>query len=328
MKQSILPAGTKHAARAALHSALSPQVSAGNTATRGANRAHVRGAHELTMASLLMLPAKIKEDAEDESDGGVSGFAEAESDRLFVTALARGLALLRCFRRGERTLGNADFAARSGLPKATVSRLTYTLTRLGYLDAVPGVGKYALGAGVLALGYAYLSGLPVRDIARPLLEALATETQSTVVLGAREQLHMVCLDVAQGHPLFRLNLDVGTRVPHGLTALGRAQLCALPESERGEWLTRYRRITPPEQWPAMRAGIDQVIADYEHYGFCLSLGEWNADVYAVGVPLASREGGFPLALSISGPAFNMTRERLIKELGPQLLTLRDRLVGN
>ena len=46
-------------------------------------------------------------------------------------------------------------------------------------------------------------------IALPLLAALADETESSVVLGAREQLHMVCLEISQGHPLFRLNLDVG-----------------------------------------------------------------------------------------------------------------------
>ena len=252
---------------------------------------------------------------------------EGEKDRLFVTALARGLELLRCFRRGERYLGNTEFATRSGLPKATVSRLTYTLTQLGYLDYVPGVGKYALGAGVLALGYAYLSGLPVRELARPLMERLAQETQATVVLGAREQSHMVCLEVSQGHPMFRMALDVGSRVPHGQTALGRAQLCAITPELRSEWLQRYRGNTSKEHWPALRDGILQAVKDYETYGFCCSLGEWNPEVYAVGVPLLAADGGDPLALSISGPVFNMTRERLIGELGPQLLALRDRLAG-
>lgn len=256
---------------------------------------------------------------------------ECEKDRLFVTALARGLELLRCFRRGERYLGNTEFAARSGLPKATVSRLTYTLTQLGYLDNVPGVGKYALGAGVLALGYAYLSGLPVRELAGPLMEQLAKETQATVVLGARDSgqrgAHMVCLEVAQGHPMFRMALDVGTRVPHGLTALGRAQLCAISPDQRTDWLQRYRGNTTQEQWPALRDGILQAVKDYDMHGFCFSLGEWNPEVYAVGVPLLATEGGEPLALSISGPVFNMTRERLIGELGPALLALRDRLAG-
>ena len=248
-----------------------------------------------------------------------------ETDRQFVTALARGLELLRAFRRGERYLGNGELAQRSGLAKATVSRLTHTLIELGYLEYSPAMGKYSLGVGVLALGYAYLSGMSLREAARPLMDDLATATESTVVLGAREHLHMVCLEVCQGHPLFRLNLDVGVRVPHGLTALGRAQLCGLPEAQRAEWLERYRADSAAAEWPALERSILQSQLDYQELGFCYSLGEWNREVYAVGVPLLAVDGSGTLALSLSGPAIKMTKERLLGELGPYLCGLRDRL---
>lgn len=251
--------------------------------------------------------------------------SELESDRQFVTALARGLELLRAFRRGERYLGNGEFASRTGLPKATVNRLTHTLTRLGYLEYQAELGKYCLGAGVLALGYAYLSGLSIRDAARPLLVQLATETESSVVLGAREQLHMVCLEISQGNPLFRLNLDVGMRVPHGLTALGRAHLCGLDAAPRNEWMQRYGAESEPSSWAETEASILQAVSDYEQHGFCYSLGQWSPEVYAVGVPLAVADGSGTLALSLSGPVFNMSKSRLVNELGPRLLALRDRL---
>jgi len=57
-------------------------------------------------------------------------------DRKFVTALARGLEVLRAFTPTEGLLGNGEIAERTGLPKPTVSRLTYTLTKLGYLAHV------------------------------------------------------------------------------------------------------------------------------------------------------------------------------------------------
>ena len=85
-------------------------------------------------------------------------------DRRFVTALARGLEVLSCFRSGEKLLGNQDIAMRCGLPKSTVSRLTATLTALGYLLHVPQEGKYRLGTATLALGSAMLSGLDVRQL--------------------------------------------------------------------------------------------------------------------------------------------------------------------
>ena len=45
-----------------------------------------------------------------------------------MTAVARAFAILRCYKRGERSLGNKDMAARTGLPRSTIARLTHTLT--------------------------------------------------------------------------------------------------------------------------------------------------------------------------------------------------------
>ena len=83
---------------------------------------------------------------------------EPPDDRQFVTALARGLDILRCFTVGDRALSNGDIAKRTGLPKSTVSRLTYTLTQLGYLHPAQGNG-YRIGPSVLSLGYVAASSL-------------------------------------------------------------------------------------------------------------------------------------------------------------------------
>ena len=68
-----------------------------------------------------------------------------KNDRQFVTALARGLEVLRAFGPGSGPLGNQEIAEFAGLPKPTVSRLTHTLTKLGYLNYLPRLGKYELG---------------------------------------------------------------------------------------------------------------------------------------------------------------------------------------
>src|SRR5690349_2903455 len=75
-----------------------------------------------------------------------------QGDRKFVAALARGLEVLRAFTPSEGILGNRDIAQRTGLPKPTVSRLTYTLTKLGYLSHIDRIGKYQLAPGALAIG--------------------------------------------------------------------------------------------------------------------------------------------------------------------------------
>jgi DNA-binding IclR family transcriptional regulator len=255
----------------------------------------------------------------------------ARTDRQFVTALARGLDILRCFSRKDRELGNREIAARTRLPRATVSRLTFTLMQMGYLTYSPDTGRYALSVGVLAFSNAYLGNLDVRNIARPLMQELADDLGASVSLAAPDpsSQHMVFLEICQGAgQMFRISMDVGSRVPHGWTAMGRAWLAALPQSEREEKLAVYRRDTPRPQWIEIRAGIERAVRDYERYGFCLSVGEWNKDVWAVGTPMISREGRRILAFNCSGPIFDITRQRIIAGVGPRLLALRDRVAAS
>jgi DNA-binding IclR family transcriptional regulator len=250
------------------------------------------------------------------------------SERQFVTALARGLDILRCFSSRDRELGNTEIAARTRLAKATVSRLTFTLMRAGYLAYSPDTRRYSLSVGVLAFSSAYLGTLDVRNIARPLMQELADALPATVSLGAPDPSshHMVFLEICQGvGQVFRISMDVGSRVPHGWTAMGRAFLAALPAPQRAERLAFYRKVTPRAKWPGIQAGIERAVRDYERHGFCLSVGEWNRDVWAVGAPLVSREGGRILAFNCSGPIFDMTRQRIIQDVGPRLIALRDRV---
>ena len=252
--------------------------------------------------------------------------AEEARDRRFVTALARGLAILRCFKRSERWLANSEIAARTGLPRPTVSRLTYTLTRLGYLEHSQKQEKYALGASVLALGHAFLAGEDVRAVARPLLQALAEQVQATVILGALDQTQMVVLEVCHGSNAFHIRREVGERLPHGTTALGRAYLAGLDDGRFAQAMEALLPRVPRAERAGVRSGVEQARADYARYGFVFSLGEWMPELYAVGVPLPINGGERILALSVNGPVYSMTRERLVQEVGPALMQLRDAIL--
>lgn len=250
---------------------------------------------------------------------------EDVQDRQFVTALARGLDVLRAFRPNDIGLGNQDLAERTGLPKPTVSRLTHTLTRLGYLAAIEESGKYQLDVGVLALGYALLSGMDIRKRARPLMQRLADVANGSVSLGSRDRLSMVYLENCRGPGALTLRLDVGSRIPIGTTAMGRAFLAALPEEERA-YLLAHLKKRAPDDYPRIRDGIDEAVEDLRARGFTLSIGDWQPEVNAVGVPLISVDGSVAFALNCGGPSFTMPRERLEEEIGPKLVTLARALV--
>ncbi len=249
---------------------------------------------------------------------------QSEDDHpQFVSAAARGLAILRCFDAGEQFLGNREIALRTGLPKPTVSRLTFTLSTLGYLWYSPAREQYSLGVALLCLGQRYMQSNPVIAVAQPLMQACAEETGSTVMLGAPDGLRMVLLAVARSGCSPEFELEPGSRVPHGLTALGRADLAARrPELFELE-LAELKRESRPYIWPRIRDGIVQARADVERQGFCYSLGDWCPDLYGVGVPMVSVERDRILAFSCGGRAENVTRERLTAVIGPRLMRLRD-----
>ncbi|HEV7369397.1 IclR family transcriptional regulator [Arenibaculum sp.] len=246
--------------------------------------------------------------------------ADEVKDRQFVVALARGLEVLRAFTPAEPLLGNQEIAQRAGLPKPTVSRLTHTLTRLGYLVHVERLGKYQLGTPVLSLGYAALANMGIRQVARPFMQELADHAGASVSVGSRDRLTMVYLEHCRSDAAVTLRLEIGSRIPISTTAMGRALLAALPEAERRYLMAHFAR-RDPENWPAVRAGIERAVEDYRTRGFTIGVGDWHREVHAVGVPLIPPDGSGILAFNCGGPAFLLPPDRLERDIGPRLVNL-------
>src|SRR5213595_1563003 len=113
------------------------------------------------------------------------------TDRSFVVALSRGLDVLRAFHPNDGLLGNQELAAPTNLPKPPIPRLTYTLTKLGYLTPVPRFEKYQLAPSAMALGYAALANLGVRHLSEAYREEVMRETGGAVAVGGRDRLSMI-----------------------------------------------------------------------------------------------------------------------------------------
>jgi DNA-binding IclR family transcriptional regulator len=117
-----------------------------------------------------------------------------------------------------------------------------------------------------------------------------------------------------------LRLDLGARIPIATTAMGRALLAVMPENER-EWIMPHIARREKDQWNKVRAGIERGIEDYKSRGFTLSVGDWQRDVSAVGVPLVPPDGLGVFAFNCGAPAFQLTRERLETDIGPRLVNM-------
>ena len=258
-----------------------------------------------------------------------TGLADAavpapDEDRHFVTALARGLDVLSCFRSRDKLLGNQELARRCGLPKSTVSRLTYTLTRLGYLDYDEETGRYRLGTATLALGSTMLARMDVREQARPLMQELANYSQGMVSLGTRDRLSMIYVENCRSPSALTLSLDVGSRIPLATTAMGRAYLALCPPAERRELLERLRE-QDAAHWPRVRDGIEAALAQHRELGVCCSFGDWQRDVNAIAIAFHAGRDGRLMAINCGGPAFLLDKDFLLSEVRPRLIALGARL---
>ncbi|MGY3442261.1 MULTISPECIES: IclR family transcriptional regulator [unclassified Bradyrhizobium] len=242
------------------------------------------------------------------------------TDRNFVVALSRGLDVLRAFQPNDGLLGNQEIAARTKLPKPTISRLTYTLTKLGYLTPVPKFEKYQLAPSAMALGYAALANLGVRHLSEPYREEVMRATGGAVAVGGRDRHSMIYFGQSRNGLALGVQLDVGSRVPIATTAMGRAYIWALPPEERAA-LLRELRDHYGSRWAKMRDGIERSGETVAKHGFAMSAGDWQNDVAAVGVALRLNDGTGPYAFNCGAPAFRFTEERLLNDIGPRLVAM-------
>ena len=247
---------------------------------------------------------------------GIDWFTKLEHDRRFVRALARGLEVLRAFDSMNLLLGNKEIAERTGLPPSSVSRLTATLTALGYLKHHAALNRYEISASVLALGYVGVRDLNVRTVARPLIAEFAEWGKLNVGLGMPDRDTMLYIEACRGAGNLHHRLDVGSRVPMTTSAMGLAYLSSVSDASLEPLIEKLAKQEPEA---ALRARIEQARESIVAEGFCIA--SWRSGIIAAAVPLASASGDASFVLNCGGPQFMLSRERMRTEMGPRMVAV-------
>lgn len=249
------------------------------------------------------------------------------ADRQFSATLERGLRVLACFDARSPFLTNKEISARTGIPSPTVTRLTYTLTTLGYLKFhrhLGKYGKYQLGTALLSLAHPLLANVSLRQVALVPMFDLADRFNGWVSLGSRERFNMVYIESVRAHRNLDVKPDIGQTFSIPVSSMGRAYLAALSETER-ERLLNELWVHQPELMNKYFPKIESSFVDFAHYGFCLSLGDYDLETYAVAVPFRAAENNelmvFNCAIRSSGRSHTEMTEHLIQDIGPCLVNM-------
>ncbi|WP_300037320.1 helix-turn-helix domain-containing protein [uncultured Roseobacter sp.] len=234
---------------------------------------------------------------------------EHGTDRKFANTLARGLTVLQAFNTSHDPLYHADIAQRTGLPKPTVSRLTYTLCKLGYLSQPERNGPFFPGPAAVALGAAASLSMPFVQSVAGAMQFLADETETMTAIAVCDGAEMVLTHIWQPSPGPVLSLRPGHRIPVMGTSSGLAFLSALNQD-------CFEAMAPT---PGMRGFRENGHLQLLRRGFTIAPREHrrSGPVRAVGVPFFAQAFGAPVVFA-SGGLSGVVQDRLEKEIGPAL----------
>ncbi|SCX47805.1 IclR family transcriptional regulator [Variovorax sp. EL159] len=252
--------------------------------------------------------------------------SEAVGSKEEVSALARGLALLKVIGMAGASMGNRELADTTGIPKATVSRLTATLVGAGYLRQSQDSERFSLGPALLDMSSRYLRHFDLRTVARPYLVELAEFAGASVHIGVRDELDVLVIDSLRPRlAVISSRIEVGTRLAIATSAGGRAYLAALPAAEQAALLEDIR-LESGENWPVMQPRLMAGLEEYAREGYCSSFGEWHPHIHALGFALEGPRGE-RYAVSCAGPAYLLPREMMLTRVAPRLLVTAQRIAA-
>ena len=228
----------------------------------------------------------------------------------YVQSFARGLLVIRSFSAEAPRQTLTEVASRSGLTRAGARRILLTLQTLGYVESD---GKlFSLTPRILDLGFAYLSSMPIWNIAGPVMEGLVEEVKESCSAAVLEGTDIVYVLRVPTHKIMSISLGVGSRLPAYCTSLGRVLLAGLPDVEV------QRRLQASERNPLTRHTVTDVpallalVQSTRAQGWALVNQELEEGLVSLAAPVTDREGRIVAALNISGQA-NRTSAKSMQE---------------
>lgn len=215
----------------------------------------------------------------------------------FVQSLARGLEVIVAFDAAHPELTLSAVARRTGLSRATARRFLHTLVSLGYVRSDGSL--FTLTPRVLSLGYAYLSSVPLSEIAQPHLKDLSRDLAESTSASVLDGDDIVYIARVHTHRIMSVAIPIGTRFPAYATSMGRVLLAGLAEQALEEYLGRVDllpltpyTVTEPTE---LQAVLDQV----REQGWARVDQELEHGLRSVAVPVSGPHGEVESAVNVS-----------------------------
>jgi IclR family pca regulon transcriptional regulator len=241
----------------------------------------------------------------------------------FVQSLDRGLAVIRAFGPDRERLSLSEVARATGLTRAATRRFLLTLVKLGY---VRNDGReFSLRPRVLELGYAFLSGLAMPEIAAPHLEELVAKVRESSSISVLDGDHIVYVARVPTKRIMTVAISVGTRFPAYATSMGRVLLAGLSDQELDRYLAEAdldaftaRTVTDPDR-------LREIVRETARQGYAIVDQELEEGLRAIAAPLHGSGDTVTAAINLSAHASRVSMAAMRTDLLPALLETAGRI---
>lgn len=226
-----------------------------------------------------------------------------------IKSVAKAIDILNCFNKREKVLSISDIAHKLDMTKSTVSRILSTLSAQGCVEPAGGYGQYKLGYRIFLWSEHLSVNTSVVNIAHPIMQKLAMESEESVSLYGIEGLHRICIySVESTHEIAKVQTP-GAILPLYAGASGKVLIAFKNHDEQLEILNQINLEQYTEKTPTTVDEIVESLDEIARKGFGISIGERETSAYSIVAPIWNASGEVAYSLSLSGPLFRYSEAK-------------------
>ncbi len=246
-----------------------------------------------------------------------------------MTALARGLSVMKAFDDQHASLTLSDVARIVGLPRASARRALLTLQSLGYVESSGRL--FSLSPQVLTLARAYLASSPVPRVAQGFLENVSESLGESCSLSILHDEEVIYVARSTRKRIGSLHRDVGAHLPAHCTSMGRVLLAALPDSELDDFIAAAKLQSFTPYTTIDKRELRALIQKVRRSGYSLVDQELEIELRSIAVPVQNASGRVIAAMNVSAQASRTGKKQMLDLFLPALrdaaMKMRPLLIG-
>ena len=239
-----------------------------------------------------------------------------------VQTIERASQILDILGQSQHGISIRELSTKINLPKGTIHRLLSSLLYFGYVRQDPKTRNYFLGFKLVELGNLLLGQLDLRKEAEHFLRDLAEGTNETihmVILDRDEVVYIEKVELEQQSGGLRMASRVGLRNPIHSCAVGKVLLADFSDEALDHFLKGKNFMRRTENTITDPVQLKEHLKSVKKQGFAIDDEENEKGIRCVAAPVRNGAGKVVAAISISGPAFRVTRKVVQESLKKEVM---------